>query len=176
MSKTIFTAITLLALSSGAAMAQSVSAGFPDTVTQALKDLGHNAEATTDSYGDPMIEANYGDLKYAILFYGCEENKDCKDLQFRASFELDDGTTPDQVYGFNSDWMDHCGIVDPEYHGHKYPANVDISHATSCVLTFDTLVVSRESCTSYFSNLRAKVVAAREDSFGGQVNCPNDLQ
>ena len=52
-----------------------------------------------------MIEANYGDLKYAILFYGCEENKDCKDLQFRASFELDDGTTPDQVYGFNSDWM-----------------------------------------------------------------------
>ena len=49
MSKTIFTAITLLALSSGAAMAQSVSAGFPDTVTQALKDLGHNAEATTDS-------------------------------------------------------------------------------------------------------------------------------
>ena len=105
MMKSIISAIAVTALSSGVALAQSVSAGFPDTVTQALKDFGHNAETTEDSYGDPMIEANYVDLKYAILFYGCKDNANCQDLQFRASFERGDGTTDEQIFGFNGEWM-----------------------------------------------------------------------
>lgn len=98
----IFSLITM----AQAATAQSVTAGFPDTIVSALDDLGHAPEMATDDYGDPMINAEVEGIYYSILFYGCDEGKNCKDIQFRATFTPDDKTTTREVlHDFSRDWF-----------------------------------------------------------------------
>ena len=87
MLKIITPAALAFALVSSAASAQSVSANDPWSVLQAVKAYGHEASLSTDSYGDPKVEATEEGITYTILFYRCSDNANCEDLQFRASYE-----------------------------------------------------------------------------------------
>ena len=49
----LFTALS----SQGAIAATAVSAAYPESIVDAIQDMGYKAELTTDSYGDPMIRS-----------------------------------------------------------------------------------------------------------------------
>jgi len=89
----------------GASAAQevaAVSAADPDSVLRALQTLGFGGTRTADSYGDPMIESAAEGVEFNILFYGCEDNADCTVIQFRAGFDLEEGTTLAAVNDWNA--------------------------------------------------------------------------
>jgi hypothetical protein len=82
--------------------ARSVSAAYPQSVADALQDNGYRAELSTDSEGDPMIISHASGARFAIFFYGCENNRDCKDMSFTASFAVDDTITLGSLNSWNS--------------------------------------------------------------------------
>ncbi|EIC22898.1 YbjN domain-containing protein [Thiorhodovibrio frisius] len=58
-----------------------IDANSLDAILGLAKGFG-SAELDTDGVGDPMISGRTNGIKYGIYFYGCEEAKDCKDIQF----------------------------------------------------------------------------------------------
>ena len=58
-----------------------VTAGDPDIILAIAQKLG-TAELTTDRDGDPKISGKLKGTAYSLLFYGCKENKNCKDILF----------------------------------------------------------------------------------------------
>lgn len=100
-----YLAILTLVTAAQGASAQSVSAGYPDSIMAALDGMGHAPEMVTDDYGDPMINAEVDGTFYSILFYGCEDGRNCQDIQFRASFTPDSTTTREILHDFARDWF-----------------------------------------------------------------------
>lgn len=86
-------AIAGLLLFAVPATAQVVTASDPRSVAFALQDLGYRAEVTTDNVGDPKIRSAIDGTNYSIYFYGCENNRDCRWIQFSTGFDLSKGTT-----------------------------------------------------------------------------------
>jgi hypothetical protein len=75
------------ALSGGAAaQAQMVTAQNPASVVEALQSAGYQAELTKDKSGDPMIRSNSSGTSFAVLFYGCDKNVQCKSVQFYSGY------------------------------------------------------------------------------------------
>lgn len=67
----------------------SVSAAYPETVADALQDLGYKAAVTTDSYGDPQIRSASNGVNFTLFFYGCDDDgENCQDIQFTAAFDM----------------------------------------------------------------------------------------
>lgn len=100
------TALTLVASAAmatltGAAMAQSVTAAVPDTLVNALQDLGYKAVLEADNRGDPKIKSSTGGVNYSIYFYGCTDNIQCKDVIFTAGFATDDDPTHEALNSWN---------------------------------------------------------------------------
>ncbi len=98
-------AILSVFVTTGAATAQSVTAAYPGSVIDALSTLGHSPELTTDNSGDPMINAQTDGLYYSVLFYGCEYNVNCKDIQVRATFTVDGSFDTGLLASYNKDWF-----------------------------------------------------------------------
>ncbi len=88
----------------GAASAQSISANYPESVVSALNAQGHAPELTVDSGGDPMINAVADGIYYSVLFYGCTNNTNCQDIQFRGTF-TDTVLSDRDIVGQNRDWF-----------------------------------------------------------------------
>ncbi len=84
-----------------AAPAQSVSAAYPESVAAALLRGGYKAEVTTDSTGDPMIQSAASGWSFRIIFYDCENNRDCQDVMFSAGFDMKDGMAMESVNSWN---------------------------------------------------------------------------
>jgi len=84
-----FTAVVLAAAASmaigGVAQAKAVTAKDPASVEKALKDGGYPAELDKDDSGDPMIGARADGTDFTVHFYGCQENRNCKRVQFMFS-------------------------------------------------------------------------------------------
>ena len=104
MNKTLTLTAALMMIGAGAS-AQSVNASNPGTVAAALQSLGHTTEVTVDSYGDPMIYGSIDTNNYQILFYGCTDNVNCMDLQFRADFDTDYTPSGRKLADYNRDRM-----------------------------------------------------------------------
>ena len=85
MLKHLVPAALLATFAASASVAQAVSADDPFSVMRAVQAYGHEASIGTDSYGDPKVDATVEGINYTILFYRCDNNTDCEDLQFRAS-------------------------------------------------------------------------------------------
>lgn len=82
---TVLAGLAALALS-GTAHAQMVRPQSPASVVKAMQDAGYRAELTKDDTGDPMIRSTSEGTTFAIFFYGCTENTDCRTLQFYAGY------------------------------------------------------------------------------------------
>jgi len=71
------------------AAAQSVSAHYPQSIVDALRDSGYKAVLRSDDVGDPKIDSAASGVSYSIWFYGCDDaNARCTDVQFVAGFDL----------------------------------------------------------------------------------------
>ena len=62
-----------------------VYAKNPEDILEVAKGFG-SAEMKRDSNGDPIIVGRMQGIKYAVLFYGCDEGEGCSDIQFYAGF------------------------------------------------------------------------------------------
>ena len=101
-------------LAVGPAAAQELSAANPAGLADALQDLGYRASLETDSEGDPLIRSSMEGMNYRIVFYGCEEHRDCKYLQLSAGFDLDNGTTMDVINDWNRSKIAGSAYLDDE--------------------------------------------------------------
>ncbi|MFO7853818.1 MAG: YbjN domain-containing protein [Paracoccaceae bacterium] len=126
----------------GAAAAQdaaAVSAADPDSVVRALRTLGFRGTRTEDPYGDPMIESSAEGVDFNILFYGCEGNVDCTVIQFRAGFDLEDGTTLAAVNEWNAARIFGKAFLDEEN-----DPFVEMTLEMSRPMPFDTFAANHE--------------------------------
>ncbi len=76
--------------------AQTVTAGNPQSVVDAIQALGYRATLTTDPLGKPLVQSAIEGINYVVYFYSCgaETNDECLDLLFSARFVLDSGGVP----------------------------------------------------------------------------------
>ena len=98
----------------GPALAQSVTAAYPETVVAAMQDAGYKATLTTDTYGDPKIESATNGVSFSVYFYGCDEGTACRDIQFTAGFNLDNGLSLESINSWNSEKLVGHAYVDDE--------------------------------------------------------------
>lgn len=66
----------------GIAHAQMVTARNPSSIIDVLQKAGYRAELAKDDSGDPMIKSASSGSNFVVLFYGCNDNKDCTTVQF----------------------------------------------------------------------------------------------
>lgn len=85
-----------------AASMSTVSAVKPDSVAEALTNLGYTAELARDVNGDPLINTDIGGWQAALLFYECNEktHDGCQSLQFVANFTPEKKFTADDAVKF----------------------------------------------------------------------------
>lgn len=90
------------AAQAAASSTTTVSAVKPDSVAEALKNLGYSAELAKDANGDPLINAEIGGWQAALLFYECNEktHDGCQSLQFVANFTPEKKFTADDAVKF----------------------------------------------------------------------------
>jgi Putative bacterial sensory transduction regulator len=81
----------------------TVSAVKPDSVAEALKNLGYTAELAKDANGDPLINTEIGGWQAALMFYECNEktHDGCQSLQFVANFTPEKKFTAEDAVRFN---------------------------------------------------------------------------
>jgi hypothetical protein len=85
------------------AQAQNLLATDPARIARAMQDAGYRAELTKDNSGDPMIRSAAGGTNFTVLFYNCENNRNCTTLQFRTAFATDQKRSLEVINTFNKD-------------------------------------------------------------------------
>ena len=75
----------------------------PSSVAAAMLDRGYRAEMSEDGAGDPLIISADGGINFAVVFYGCVDNRNCQTLQLAATYGFDEGTKPsaDTLHDFD---------------------------------------------------------------------------
>ncbi|MGO9544115.1 MAG: YbjN domain-containing protein [Rhodomicrobium sp.] len=63
-----------------------------DAIIGLAKGFGP-AALSKDPNGDPLIKGRMGGLDYSVYFYDCERHANCKTIQLRSSFALDQRMT-----------------------------------------------------------------------------------
>ncbi len=102
MVKKLVLAATAFVTFSNTAQAQMVRGQDPQSVTSALQGAGYKAELTKDDSGDPMIRSTSSGSNFAIFFYGCTRNSDCRRIQFFAGYTHDKSPSLSQMNDWNS--------------------------------------------------------------------------
>ena len=93
---------------------RNVGAGDPERLADLMRRAGFRAEMATDGVGDPMIRSAASGKLFRVMFYECTNNEDCRSIQFRAAFDLADGTTADRMNEWNENERWTRAYVDDE--------------------------------------------------------------
>ncbi|MEN3748836.1 YbjN domain-containing protein [Sphingomonas sp. HF-S3] len=102
------TAFAALAFIAGSALslpaaAQMVRGQNPQSVLAAMKAGGYSgATLSTDKGGDPMINAETNDTKFAVFFYNCKDNKDCATVQFYTAYKAEKPIALERINEWNN--------------------------------------------------------------------------
>ncbi len=78
-----------------------VRADEPAALVALLQEEGYRAKLTVDSEGDPKIEGRVGQFNFRALFYGCESDKGCHELQLDTGFDMPDGLSFEKANEWN---------------------------------------------------------------------------
>ncbi|RVT85138.1 hypothetical protein DXV76_05015 [Rhodobacteraceae bacterium CCMM004] len=89
-----------------AALAQSVDAGFPNSVTTALAEMGMQPEMKAQDSGRPYIDINIAGGPGSIYFYGCDQAmQKCQHLMFETFWNADPQITDAKLAEWNSKYF-----------------------------------------------------------------------
>lgn len=99
----------------GQATADLVDATDPQLLVSIMRDLGYRATLTTDSQDDPMIEAKIAGSPTNIFFYGCDNHRDCDQIQFRAAFDTGGKGSPAAMAEWNKKRLFGVASLDDEF-------------------------------------------------------------
>lgn len=91
-----------------------VRASDPAGMVRTLKEAGYDPELTEDSVGDPMIKLTLSGYRASILFYNCEDNKDCQSIQFSAGFDRDEPWNAEAALKMSNDYRYMAVRLDEE--------------------------------------------------------------
>lgn len=100
--KQILMIVAITMLAAGQASAQTVKAGDPATVIDALQDNGMRAELDTDPTGDPLIISSTGGFRFGVFFYGCESGSNCSSMQFQIAFQTNGSVSTEKLNEWNA--------------------------------------------------------------------------
>lgn len=92
-----------------------VYASQPEQLVQILQNLGYRAVQKTDSQGDPMIESKIAGVPTTVFFYGCSNNANCQQIQFRAAFDTGGKGSPAQMASWNKDRLFGVASLDDDF-------------------------------------------------------------
>lgn len=153
-SKTFLTSMALagaLAAIAPANAGTAVSATYPDSIVNALQDMGYRAELGTDDYGDPIIFSAAGGATLVIEFYGCDNGRSCRDLQLTAAFDMPNGMSLVSMNDWNLNKRIGQAFVDDEKDPiiQHYLVNVDGMSRESFEITFEYWVDTVSDFTDY---------------------------
>lgn len=85
----LYASVAALALLAGGTAAADdgriITAANPEDIVEIARGFG-SAELSKDSQGDPKIIGRIDGTRYFILFYGCDQGRDCDDIQFRTAW------------------------------------------------------------------------------------------
>ncbi len=99
--KSLMAGLLALALSPALQAADLVDAASPEALLQSFRGFG-SAELDKTGNGDPQIIGRIDGNKFGVYFYGCENNRDCKDVQITAGWS--GVSLPlDKINGWNRD-------------------------------------------------------------------------
>jgi hypothetical protein len=85
--RTLTTFAIAAAIGMAAPAAAQVNAANPASVAEAMRAAGYGAEQQRDDDGRPMITGTLNELRFVVLFYGCNEaGSACETIQFRIRF------------------------------------------------------------------------------------------
>ena len=99
--KSLVAAAVLAVLPLTAGAQAFVDASDVDIISAMVQDEGYRAVVGTDGVGDPMVTSAANGYDFDIFFYGCTDNENCRDIQFSASFDLEDGMSLTRAQDFN---------------------------------------------------------------------------
>lgn len=98
--------VLLVAAASGATQARAqgtelVDATDPERLARIIMSNGFQATVARDSRGDPMIRSAAEGVNFVILFYGCQQNANCRSIQYSVSFRMGKPPTLQALNSFN---------------------------------------------------------------------------
>lgn len=85
------------------AQAELVNAKNPGKIKEIVESQGWPATLISKAGDDPYIESNRNGLKFLVLFMNCEDNKDCKTLQYYMGFSDAKDVTIEKLNSWNKD-------------------------------------------------------------------------
>jgi hypothetical protein len=93
--------------------ARLITAGDPEAIADVVRGKGFDVEVTKDNDGDPMLQVEGKGYKFAILFYGCTNHRDCVTLGLYAGWT---GSTADlaKINKWNKDNRFGRAYIDDE--------------------------------------------------------------
>ncbi len=86
-----------------AVKAGNIEARVPQSVLDAMQQMGFLATMDKDDDGDPLISSRISETRFHIYFYGCVENVECSSIQFVAGYDLDEDFALDLMNGWNEE-------------------------------------------------------------------------
>ncbi|MBY5992484.1 YbjN domain-containing protein [Ferrimonas balearica] len=78
-------AASALIMAAPAFSADLVDATNPSEIMNLARGFG-SASLDTDGEGDPMIVGRINGTRYVIYFYGCDDGRRCREIQFNAAW------------------------------------------------------------------------------------------
>lgn len=96
------------------AAVEMIDIGKPETIVKWLQDNGYKAELDKDDLGDPLIVSGSSGTTFVIYFYECENGKDCRSLQFEASYGVKKKNNYENINKYNKEFRWGKGHIDKE--------------------------------------------------------------
>ncbi len=87
-----------------------------------LRELGLSGSTDTDGNGDPMVVGNMDGINYSVFFHRCNDEKQCLDIRFNATFNFDKRVTLHMLNVFNS-----RAVFGQAYMARDGSVNIDMS-------------------------------------------------
>jgi putative sensory transduction regulator len=89
-----FIVAAITASAAGPVAAQMVTAADPASIAAALQAEGYAAKVEKGSDGDPVIRSQSSGSNFSVLFYNCNNGKNCATVQFYAGYKVEAGKAP----------------------------------------------------------------------------------
>lgn len=108
---------TCTALAIGLAHGAGAQTLIDSTDVDAIREMARGygaANIVIEDNGDPTIVGRLDGVRYVILFYGCSNGANCRDIQFRARWETDGPIRLELLNAWNRDWRFGKTYVDNE--------------------------------------------------------------
>ena len=91
---------------------RTVDAKNVDEILSIARGFG-DAQLERDSGGDPMISGRIQGVSYRVFFYGCTENRDCRNIRFYAGWNAE-GITVERLNEWNRNKRFGSAYLDAE--------------------------------------------------------------